>query len=95
MSSLTDILHSMAQLDRDIDSAELDLQTELTTLVQTTVNRRFASLKQRVHQMRVLVNRFVGSSGDPDGVQKATTTLHQDDASKEHARLTRAFYHSS
>ena len=47
----------MAQLDRDIDSTELELQTELATM-QTIVNRRFATLKERVNQMRVLVNRF-------------------------------------
>ena len=40
MSSPTDILDSMAQLYADIDSAELELQADLTVLVQTTVNRR-------------------------------------------------------
>ena len=77
MSFHTDILDSMAQLDRDIDSAEHELQTELTTLVQATVNRRFAPLKQRVHQMRVLVNRFIGSSGDPDDFQAATIAIYK------------------
>ena len=64
MSTTSEIIDSLALLDRDIDSAEIELQAELTALVQTTVNLRFTPLKERVHHMRVVVNRFVQSTRD-------------------------------
>ena len=74
MPSLSEIVDSLALLDREIDSAELELQAELTVLVQTTVNRRFTPLKERVHHMQVLVSRLVESSGesDPNSAQAET-----------------------
>ena len=70
--STSEIFASLALLDRDIDFAELELQAELTALVKTTVNRRFTPLKERVHHMQVVVNRFVQSTGDiaPNGAQE-------------------------
>ena len=75
MSTTSEIIDSLALLDRDIDSAEIELQAELTALMQTTVNRRFAPLKKRVHHMRVMVNRFVQSTGD-----SATNCAHENNA---------------
>ena len=72
MPTISEIVDSLALLDRDIDSAEIEIQAELAAFVQTTVNRRFTSLKKRVHHMQVVVNRFVQSTGDiaPNGAQE-------------------------
>ena len=86
MTSLSEIVDSLALLARDIDSAavsaELELQAGLTVLVQTTVNRRFTPLKERVHHMQVLVNRLVESTGDsdPNGAQAETNAAQPGNA---------------